>query len=60
MTAAEMRAYLKKEYGFNNDEEFAKAYNECKGLDIGIFTTPIPWRDGKDKRKAERSDANVR
>ena len=40
--ANEMRAYLKKHYGINNDKELLEALKNLPPLDIGIFVSPVP------------------
>ena len=38
---ANLRKILAEDFGIYTDEEFFRAYQEMKPLDIGIFTRPI-------------------
>ena len=37
MGAAELRTFLREEFGIMNDEEFEAAVNASTGIDIGMF-----------------------
>lgn len=41
MGAAELRTFLREEFGIMNDEEFEAAVNASTGIDIGTFTQPL-------------------
>lgn len=41
MNVAAMWDVLRKDFGITNREEFEDACKKFKGLDIGIFTTPV-------------------
>ena len=49
MDAADLRKFLKEEFGINSDEEFEKAVETSTGIDLGIFTQP--FKGGNDDRK---------
>lgn len=56
MCAADLRKFLKEEYGIQNDEDFEMAVNASTGIDLGMFT--VPFRGGeRDDRKAENVTA---
>lgn len=47
MDVNKMKEILKKEYGINSYEEFEEALKKSEGIDIGLFTTPIPDNEVK-------------
>ncbi len=54
MEAAEMREILRKEYGINDEDEFNAAVGRSAGINLGIFTAPLPvQRGGTRGRKLE-------
>lgn len=53
MNVETMLEVLKKDFGINNREEFEAACKNFKGLDIGIFTTPIGEVTENDGRSRE-------
>ena len=52
MDAAKLREILRTQYGITNEDEFNEAVNKSKGIDIGIFTTPIENDTQKEVRKS--------
>lgn len=44
MDVGRIRDILKTEYGICNNEEFEAAVKRSAGINIGIFTTPLPGR----------------
>ena len=36
-----LKAALEREFGITTEEELVKAVNENKGVDLGIFVTPL-------------------
>lgn len=54
MNVNSMMDVLKREFGINSLEEFDIIFQSSKGLDIGIFTTPIK----EDMRHAGRPRKN--
>lgn len=50
MGAAELRTFLKEEFGIMNDEEFEAAVNASTGIDIGMFTQPLKGGADDDKK----------
>ncbi len=51
MNAADMRAFLREEFGIMNDEDFEMAVNVSTGIDLGIFTQPFKGGVNNDKLK---------
>jgi hypothetical protein len=45
MDAARMKEILKKEYGICSMEELDRAMQESPGINLGIFTMPIPGKE---------------
>lgn len=56
MDAAELRTFLREEFGIRNDDEFEMAVNASAGIDIGLFTQPFKGGVNDDK-KAEKVSA---
>jgi len=50
MTAIEMMEILRREYGINSYKEFEERIGSA-GIDIGVFTEPIPKRKETDHEK---------
>ena len=48
MDAAKLREILRKQFGITNEDEFNEAVKRSKGIDIGIFTTPIEKETRED------------
>ena len=49
MSAADLRTYLRNEYGIMNDDDFEIAVNASAGIDIGLFTQPFRGETSNDK-----------
>lgn len=49
MDVVRIKEILKTEYGINNNEEFEAAVKRSHGINIGIFTTPLPRRSDKSE-----------
>lgn len=54
MDAADLRKFLREEYGIENDEEFEMAVNASTGVDLGLFTQP--FKEGEDNDKKTGKD----
>lgn len=54
MDVKTMLEVLRRDFGINSREEFETAYKNFKGLDIGIFTTPI------NKTREDTSSSSLR
>lgn len=50
MDAADLRKFLREEYGIQNDEEFEMAVNASAGVDLGLFTQPFKEGENDDKK----------
>lgn len=50
MDAADLRKFLREEYGIQNDEEFEMAVNASTGVDLGLFTEPFKEGENDDKK----------
>lgn len=56
MSAADMRTFLREEFGIMNDEDFEMAVNASTGIDLGMFT--LPFRGGaNDDKETKRIPA---
>lgn len=58
MDAETMRGILKREYGINSQEEFDEAFRKSPGIDIGLFTMPLPTRR-KNNEKTDKALATA-
>lgn len=47
-----LKKILRTEYGINNSQEFETALQNFKGINIGIFTTPLSEK-GSDEECAK-------
>lgn len=56
MDAVTLKEILKREYGIMNEDEFNSVVANSKGVNIGIFTTPITERSINDKQKKEEKN----
>ncbi len=45
MEIEKTREYLKREFGIQTAEELKKAEEQTKDIDIGLFVTPIFWKE---------------
>ena len=50
MGAAELRTFLREEFGIMNDEEFEAAVNASAGIDMGQFTQPLEGGTDEDQK----------
>lgn len=57
MDAAELRTFLREEYGIKSDDEFEMAVNASAGINIGLFTQPFKGGVNDDKKEKEVSVA---
>lgn len=55
MDAAELRTFLREEFGIRNDDEFEMAVNASAGIDIGLFTQPFKGGVNDDKKEEKVS-----
>ena len=53
MDTAKLKEILKTEYGICNEEEFNAAVRSSNGINLGIFTMPLPGRSEKSEQKTE-------
>ncbi len=51
MNVQEMKEYLSKHYGINSMADLDRAMAEAPGIDLGIFTEPIPGKEKRDDVK---------
>lgn len=50
MDVDKTKEYLKREFGIKTVEDLRRAGEDTKDIDIGLFVTPIFW---KEKRAAQ-------
>lgn len=50
MDIVKLKECLKTEFGIRNQEEFDMAVLKMKGINLGIFTTPIMGRKDNDTK----------
>lgn len=48
-----LKEVLKSEYGINNTEEFEAAVKDFAGINLGIFTQPLPERSAESEYQKE-------
>lgn len=48
-----LKEVLKSEYGINNTEEFEAAVRNFTGINLGIFTQPLPERSAESEYQKE-------
>lgn len=48
-----LKEVLKSEYGINNTEEFEAAVRNFAGINLGIFTQPLPERSTESEYQKE-------
>ena len=48
-----LKEVLKSEYGINNKEEFEAAVRNFAGINLGIFTQPLPERSAESEYQKE-------
>lgn len=47
MDVEKTKAYLKTEFGIETAEELEEACENMNDIDIGLFVTPIFWKEGR-------------
>lgn len=57
MSAADLRTFLREEYGIRNDEEFEMAVNASTGIGLGLFTQPFKGGANNDEKAKENPAA---
>lgn len=57
MSAADIRTFLREEFGIKNDEEFEMAVNASVGIDIGLFTQPFKGGACNDNKTVKMATA---
>ena len=48
-TVERLKAVLKRDFNIHNEKEFLEALKNSKGINIGIFTMPLPHLKSKQE-----------